>query len=181
MKRRLWNFAFAIPVFFILLLFFVCFVMLLAGQSVYLPPVTSKEIFCYGFCLLVMLGILFAGVAGILHAKKWYCVLGEAILLLFTLFIVGIVMLAGIAFGTSNSTYQRFDSLDGKYSLVIENEYFFPHFERGTVYMMTSPVTMKKVTQLEKPFYSPLHQLNWCDGYVEIILQEETVRIQINS
>ncbi len=181
MKRRLLNFVFAIPVFSILLLFCFCFVMLLAGQRVYLPPVTSKEIFCYGFCLLVLLGILCAGVAGCLHTKKWYCALGEAILLLVILFAVGIVMLAGVAFGTSSSTYQRFDSPDGACSLVFEREYFFPHHETGTVYIMTSPITMKKVAQLERPFYPPLHQLNWCDGYVEIILQEEVVRIQINS
>ena len=94
--------------------------------------------------------------------------------------VIAIVALASLVFGTGDSTYQRFDSPDGVYSLVIENERFFPDLERGTVYIMTSPVTMEKVADLRTPFSPKYHKIIWYDSYAELILYKEIIRIPLD-
>jgi hypothetical protein len=77
-----------------------------------------------------------------------------------------------------DAAYTRYDSPDGSNSLVMKDESFLV-YEHGEVYVMTSPVTMKKVSDLRTPFSPKYHKLIWYDNYVELILYEETIRIPL--
>ena len=99
------------------------------------------------------------------------------LLLLPMLAVFGVVALANIVFDM-DTTYARYDSPDGSHSLVMKNESFLV-YEHGEVYVMTSPVTMEKVSDLRTPFSSKYHKIIWYDNYAELIIYEETIRIPL--
>ena len=175
MKLRPWNLLFLIPMGLITLLFLVSLGVQLAGQKLFLPPFSSDELLVLSFWAILLLGLLWISTFWCVRAKGGYSLLGRLLLLLPMLAVFGFVALVNIVFGI-NSTYARYDSPDGSHSLVMRDESFLV-YEHGEVYVMTSPVTMKKVSDLRTPFSPNYHKILWYDSYAELILYEETIRI----
>ena len=177
MKLRPWNGIFLIPMGLVTLLFLVSLGVQLAGQKLYLPPFSSDELIVLSFWAILLLGLLWISTFWCVRAKGGYSLLGRLLLLLPMLAVFCVVALANIVFDIDD-TYARYDSPDGSNSLVMKDESFLV-YEHGEVYVMTSPVTMKKVSDLRTPFSPKYHKLIWYDNYVELILYEETIRIPL--
>jgi hypothetical protein len=177
MKILPWYLIFMIPMGLATLLFLVILGVQLAGQKLYLPPFSSDELIVLCFWAILLLGVLWVSACWCVRAKSGYFLLGRLLLLLPMLAVFGVVALANIVFDI-DAAYARYDSPDGSHSLVMKDESFLV-YEHGEVYVMTSPVTMKKVSDLRTPFSPKYHKLIWYDNYVELILYEETIRIPL--
>lgn len=152
-----------------------CGVLWLFGQHLYLPPFSSGELCYLSVCVIAVSGLLWLGVDWLRASEKWYHNLFKGIALFLIVLLVEGILFVFSAFSGFVGDFQRCDSPDGQHSIVIENESQFA-VEWATVYMMTSPITMKEVGTYGDILAPKYWNIIWHDNYVELIQGGETLR-----
>lgn len=172
---KVFGCIFAVLIGLAALLVCVCAVLWLFGQHLYLPPYSSGELCSLSFGAIVVLCMFWAGLHWCMKSKRWYTVVLKVFVLSAVMLITVWLLLIAWVFGGRSGSFQRCDSPDGQHSIVIESESQFA-VEWGTVYVITSPVTMKEIGTFNGPFYPGTQNVIWHDTYVELIRGEETLR-----
>lgn len=157
-----------------------CFALLLFGQYLYLHPFSTKELCYLSFCSIVFLFIVCCCVDWCRDPQKWYKRALKIVCTLLVILFVALLLLIPAAFHGLFGSYDRCDSPDGQHRLVFEAQAILA-VERGTVYEMTSPVTMKKVASLDGPFHPLYHEIIWHDTYVELVWRGEILRFDYTN
>ena len=180
MKRPFYHYIFLILIGLAGFMICLCFSLWLFEQHLYLPPFSSDRLCSLSFGVIVILCLLWMGVHWCVQSKKWYSVVFKVLALSLVLLITVWLLLFSWAFRGWAGDFQRCDSPAGEHSIVFENESQFA-VEWGAVYIMTSPLTMEKVADLERPFYPSFDEINWYDTYAELIMGDETIRIPYDN
>lgn len=94
--------------------------------------------------------------------------------LLLALLICGTFALGAYAFSSVPGEFHSFTSPDGQHSIVVERRSYFA-VEWGTVYEMTSPITMKKIGQIRGGFFPESMEIIWHETYLELIIGTENL------
>lgn len=174
MKKLSYRTVFVVLITLPCLMITLCCILWLFGQHFYFPPFSSEEIVHLSGWTILFLLILWFGVYWCRRSRKWYGVVAKVlVLILVTLFIAWVLLIAA-AFGGWMGVYQRFDSPDAQHSIVVEDESVLA-VEWTTVYVMTSPITMKKVGSFGGGFYPSSQNILWRETYVELISGRETL------
>ena len=172
---KLCNYIFMVLIGLAVLVLCTCGLLRLFGQHLYLPPVSSGELCSLSWGAIVVLCILWAGLHWCGQSKRWYTVALKVLFLILVMLVTVWLLLIAWAFGGQSGTFHRYDSQDGAHSIVIERESQFA-VEWGTVYVMTSPITMEQIGTFSGPFHPAYCDIIWHDTYVELIRGKESFR-----
>lgn len=173
--KKFYDYAFAVLIGLAALVICVCAILWLFDQRFYLPPFSSGELCRLACWAIVFWIILWMGVHWCRRSRKWYAVAGKVLVLLLVILFVAYWLLLAAAFGGWMGDYQRYNSPDGQYSIIIEDESVLA-VEWTTVYIMTSPVTMKELCGFGEVFVPNPQTVVWHDAYVELFWQKESQR-----
>lgn len=174
-RKKLNDYIFTVLLRLPCLMLFLCYILLLFGQYLYLPPFSTEELCCLSICAIVYSFIISCGIDWCRDRQRWYYRALKILAVALALLLAGSTLLIPAAFSGLFGAFQRCDSPDGQHGIVIEEESTFA-VEWSTVYIMTSPITMKEICSFDGGFQPDPQTIVWHDTYVELIWQEESQR-----